>query len=106
MDEHVRAGRGGAALEAAADPGVASLALLSPSLDYRGVRIEAAMRKLGARPVLMVVSDDEKRVKHESIRYIFGNAQAFARILRAAEQAERAANGGNVVARIAALESR
>jgi alpha-beta hydrolase superfamily lysophospholipase len=48
-----------AALEAADDPSVASLALLSPSLDYRGLRIEAAMRKFGARPVLMVVSDDD-----------------------------------------------
>ena len=48
-----------AALEAADDPGVASLALLSPSLDYRGLRIEAAMRKFGTRPVLMVVSDDD-----------------------------------------------
>lgn len=48
-----------AALEAAADPTVASLVLLSPSLDYRGVRIEAAMRKFAARPVLMVVSDDD-----------------------------------------------
>ena len=33
------------ALAAADDPGVASLALLSPSLDYRGLRIETAMRK-------------------------------------------------------------
>lgn len=47
------------ALAAADDPGVASLALLSPSLDYRGLRIEAAMRKFGSRPVLMVVSDDD-----------------------------------------------
>ena len=31
-----------AVLEAAGDPTVASLALLSPSLDYRGLRIEAA----------------------------------------------------------------
>src|SRR4051794_24228433 len=48
-----------AALAAADDPTVASLALLSPSLEYRGLRIEPAMRKLGARPVLMVVSDDD-----------------------------------------------
>ena len=47
------------ALAAADDPSVASLALLSPSLDYRGLRIETAMRKLGSRPVLMVVSDDD-----------------------------------------------
>jgi pimeloyl-ACP methyl ester carboxylesterase len=48
-----------AVLEAAADPAIASLALLSPSLDYRGLRIEAAARKLGDRPILLVVSDDD-----------------------------------------------
>jgi dienelactone hydrolase len=48
-----------AALAAAADPTVASLALLSPSLDYRGLRIEAAVRKYGGRPALLVSSDDD-----------------------------------------------
>jgi alpha-beta hydrolase superfamily lysophospholipase len=48
-----------AALEASGDTTIASLALLSPSLDYRGLRIEAAVRKLGARPVLLVASDDD-----------------------------------------------
>jgi alpha-beta hydrolase superfamily lysophospholipase len=48
-----------AALAAADDATVSSLALLSPSLEYRGLRIEPAMRKLGSRPVLMVVSDDD-----------------------------------------------
>lgn len=48
-----------AALEASADATVASLALLSPSLDYRGLRIEAAVRKVGERPVLLVASDDD-----------------------------------------------
>jgi dienelactone hydrolase len=46
-----------AALAAASDD-IASLALLSPSLDYRGLRIEAAVRKYG-RPVLVVASDDD-----------------------------------------------
>ena len=46
-------------LEAAANPAIASIALLSPSLDYRGVRIEAAMKKYGARPALLVASDDD-----------------------------------------------
>ena len=45
-----------AALAAAADPSVRALALVSPSLDYRGVRIEMAMRTLGARPALLVGS--------------------------------------------------
>ncbi|MGH9372425.1 MAG: alpha/beta hydrolase [Vicinamibacterales bacterium] len=48
-----------AALAASTDPSIASLALLSPSLDYRGLRIEAAVRKLGTRPVLLVASDDD-----------------------------------------------
>ncbi|MEO8077565.1 MAG: hypothetical protein ABI818_14640, partial [Acidobacteriota bacterium] len=48
-----------AALEAGGDPTIASLALLSPSLDYRGLRIEAAMRKYGGRPALLVSSDDD-----------------------------------------------
>jgi dienelactone hydrolase len=48
-----------AVLEASADPSVASLALLSPSLDYRGLRIEPAMKKYGGKPALLVVSDDD-----------------------------------------------
>jgi pimeloyl-ACP methyl ester carboxylesterase len=48
-----------AALEASTDPTVASLALLSPSIDYRGLRIEAAVRKLATRPVLLIASDDD-----------------------------------------------
>jgi alpha-beta hydrolase superfamily lysophospholipase len=48
-----------AALEAAGDTGIASLALLSPSLDYRGLRIEAAIKKYGARPALLVSGSDD-----------------------------------------------
>lgn len=48
-----------AVLHAAADPAIVSLALLSPSLDYRGLRIEAAARKYGNRPMLLVASDDD-----------------------------------------------
>jgi len=45
-----------ALLDAADDPAVQSVALLSPGLDYRGLRTEAAMKKFGARPVLLVSS--------------------------------------------------
>ena len=48
-----------AVLAAAEEPAIASLALVSPSLDYRGVRIEAAMRKYGSRPALLVAGDDD-----------------------------------------------
>jgi dienelactone hydrolase len=45
-----------ALLDAADDPGVASVALLSPGIDYRGLRTEAAMKKYAARPALLVAS--------------------------------------------------
>lgn len=45
-----------AVLEAAGDATVRAIALISPSLDYRGVRIESPMRAFGARPALLVAS--------------------------------------------------
>jgi dienelactone hydrolase len=48
-----------AALLAAEDSSIASVALLSPSLDYRGLRIEAAVRKLSGRSLLLVAGDDD-----------------------------------------------
>lgn len=48
-----------AALLAAEDSSIGSVALLSPSLDYRGVRIEAAVRKLAGRPLLLAAGDDD-----------------------------------------------
>jgi alpha-beta hydrolase superfamily lysophospholipase len=48
-----------AVLAAADDPLVKSLVLLSPSLDYRGLRIEAALRKYGKRPALLIAGKDD-----------------------------------------------
>lgn len=45
-----------AVLAAAADASVRSIALISPSLDYRGVRIDALLRQYGARPALLMAS--------------------------------------------------
>jgi dienelactone hydrolase len=45
-----------AVIDAADDSAVQSIALLSPGLDYRGLRTEAAMKKIGVRPVLLVSS--------------------------------------------------
>jgi alpha-beta hydrolase superfamily lysophospholipase len=63
--QHARIGIAGASiganlavLAAAGDASTVSLALLSPSLDYRGLRIEAAARKY-TRPILLVASDDD-----------------------------------------------
>jgi len=45
-----------AALAAADLASVRSLALISPSLDYRGVRIEGAMKQYGGRPAMLIAS--------------------------------------------------
>jgi dienelactone hydrolase len=45
-----------AVLAAVADTRIRSLALVSPSLDYRGVRIEAPLRQYAARPALLIAS--------------------------------------------------
>ena len=45
-----------AVLEAVNDLAVRAIALISPSLDYRGVRIEAPLREYGARPALLMAS--------------------------------------------------
>jgi alpha-beta hydrolase superfamily lysophospholipase len=45
-----------ATIAAAADGRVGSLLLLSPSLDYRGVRIENALRQFGVRPAMLIAS--------------------------------------------------
>ncbi len=48
-----------AALAAAADGSLVSVALLSPSLDYRGLRIEPTMKSIGSRPVILVAGSDD-----------------------------------------------
>jgi len=45
-----------AVLAAVADASVRSIALVSPSLDYRGVRIDSLLRQYGARPALLMAS--------------------------------------------------
>lgn len=56
-----------AVLEAADDAGIVSLALLSPSLDYRGLRIETAVRKYGSRPILLVVGEDDAYARRSAL---------------------------------------
>jgi pimeloyl-ACP methyl ester carboxylesterase len=48
-----------AVIAGAADSTIRSLALLSPSLDYRTLRAEAPMRKYGARPALLVAATND-----------------------------------------------
>jgi dienelactone hydrolase len=48
-----------AVVAAAANPAVRSLALVSPSLDYRGVRIESPLANYGPRPALLIASQQD-----------------------------------------------
>lgn len=48
-----------AILHAANDTTVRSLVLLSPGIDYRGLRPENALRKYDARPALLLVSQED-----------------------------------------------
>jgi dienelactone hydrolase len=48
-----------AVLLAANDLTVRSLVLLSPGIDYRGLRPEAALKKYGSRPVMLVASQED-----------------------------------------------
>jgi pimeloyl-ACP methyl ester carboxylesterase len=51
-----------AVVVAADDPSVRTLALLSPGLDYRGLRTEAALNRYGGRPALLVGSQEDNYV--------------------------------------------
>ncbi len=62
-----------AAVAAAADVRVHSLALISPSLDYRGLRIESAMRQYGPRPALLLASRQDPYAAR-SVRDLLKNA--------------------------------
>jgi dienelactone hydrolase len=48
-----------AAIAAGFDEVVRSLALLSPSMEYRNLRVEPALRKFGSRPALLIASSED-----------------------------------------------
>jgi len=48
-----------AVLAAAEAPAVKAVAVLSPSADYRGVRLDGGLRKYGSRPLLLVTSTED-----------------------------------------------
>lgn len=48
-----------AVLAAASDPAIRSIALLSPGIEYRNLRPEAAMRKYNERPALLLASAED-----------------------------------------------
>ncbi|HXE81245.1 MAG TPA: alpha/beta fold hydrolase [Vicinamibacterales bacterium] len=63
-----------AALAAAEDPAVKALALISPSLDYRGLRAEAPLRKYGNRHLLLVAAAGDPYARRSSRELAAGGA--------------------------------
>lgn len=57
-------------LFASTDPSVRSLALLSAGLDYRGLRTEGAMSRLGKRAVLLVASEEDSYAANTARRLV------------------------------------
>lgn len=74
-----------AVLVAAADPSVRSLALLSPGIDYRGLRIDAAMRKYAERAALLIASEEDPYASR-SVRQLsaIGNGRREMRMVNGA----------------------
>jgi pimeloyl-ACP methyl ester carboxylesterase len=52
-------GANAAILEAAGDPVIKTVALLSPGLEYRSLRTSAAMQRYGARPAMLVAATND-----------------------------------------------
>lgn len=82
-----------AALAAADLPSVHALVLVSPSLDYRGLRLDAAtMKKIGDRPVLMLASTQDPYALR-TLRELIGDGSG-----REQRLSNAAAHGTNLLA--------
>jgi alpha-beta hydrolase superfamily lysophospholipase len=73
-----------AALMAADEPAVRSRVRVSPGLEYRGLRIETAMKKYGDRPALLLVGANDP-YSHRSVKQLttLGSGIRESRVLEA-----------------------
>lgn len=78
---------------------------LAEAIDEHGLESCLLVAKHCKLDSMVNGSGDERGQKHESIGYIFGNAQAFARILRTATTRDRSAAGTSITEQIAAARA-
>jgi general stress protein YciG len=81
--------------------------IMAEAIDAHG--LDKCLLVLAEAPNDGMVSgrDDEKKAKHESVSYIFGNSSAFDRMLRAAaKRVEATGNGKSITETMAALKDR
>lgn len=57
-----------------AHPDARAAVLLSPGLDYRGIRIEGLIERLGSAQRVLAVASDEDEYSAESVRTLFAHA--------------------------------
>jgi dienelactone hydrolase len=83
-----------AVVAAAGDQQIRSLALISPTVEYRGLRIDNALRQYGARPAYLVASSMDPYAAR-SVRDLAKNPPG----IREVQMAEVPANGTVLLAR-------
>lgn len=77
---------------------------LAETLDMHGMRLCRLALSAALSDPMVTGEADEKRVAHKSIGYIFGNGQAFARLVKAAEDRERKRTGSGALERAMTAE--
>ena len=83
-----------AGIAAAGDSQIRSLVLVSPTSDYRGVRLDNALRQYGARPAYLVASQQDPYAAR-SARELAKNPPG----IRQVQMAEAAASGTSLLIR-------
>lgn len=68
-----------ALLTSAGQPAIRTAVLLSPGLDYRGVTTENSLQQYGARPILIVASEEDTYAA-DSSRTLAGRAQGESKL--------------------------
>lgn len=93
-----RFGRGNAALVVGSN--VEDAETLADRIDASGIEDSLLVTKYAPEDGMVSGRDDERRAKHESIKYIYGNNEAFSRILRDAKAKELTKTSGSPIAEI------
>ena len=77
--------------------------ILAEAIDANGLDDCLLVAKWAKDDDMVSGRTDERKAKHESIRYIFGNTQALARILKLAKQRDQSHGAESMIEHIARL---
>lgn len=77
---------------------------LADAIDLHGLADCLAILRVAMQDGMVNGSADEKRQKHDSIRYLFGNEQTFSRLLMAAQKSAQKSAGNGALERAMTAE--